>query len=54
MCGGELFGEEAGEECSLSNSPLAFKNMFLLEGQLETMCPKPKHLKHLMELVFVS
>ena len=46
MCDELLLGEDEGE-CSLLTSPLKFKNMFLFEGQLEAMCPKPKHLKHL-------
>jgi len=28
--------------------------MVLLVGQLATMCPKPKHLKHFLFEVFVS
>jgi len=53
VCDELLLGEEGGE-CSLSTSPLEFKNMFLFEGQLEALCPKPKHLKHLIELVLGS
>jgi len=49
----ELLGSK-GEECSLSTCPLRFKVMVLFNGQLEAMCPYPKHLKHLMELVLES
>ena len=28
--------------------------MFLFEGQLDAMCPKPKHLKHFLVEVLVG
>jgi len=42
---------EGGENCSLFISPLGFKVMVVLVGQLEAMCPYPKNLKCFMELV---